>query len=47
MAGPARTLIRWLLTIGAASVYLILVLQVGLDVWVGTDPVDVDKVLGG
>jgi len=47
VAGPARTLIRWLLTLGAAALYAVLVFKVSLDVWVGNDPVTVDKILGG
>jgi hypothetical protein len=47
VAAPARTLIRWLLTIGAAILYAVLVFKVGLDIWIGSDPVTVDKIIGG
>lgn len=46
VAGPARTFIQYTLTIGAALVFALLVLKVGLDIWVGSDPVVVDKVRG-
>jgi len=36
-----------MLTVGAAALFAVLVFKTSLDVWVGRDPVDVDKVLGG
>jgi hypothetical protein len=47
VAGPARTVIQYLLTVGTAAVYGVLVLMVVADVWVGSDAVTVDKIQGG
>ncbi len=33
VAGPARTFIRFVLTVGAAALYATLVFKVSLDVW--------------
>jgi hypothetical protein len=47
VARPARTLVRWILTVGAAGLFAVLVFKVSLDVWVGKDPTTVNKLLGG
>jgi len=47
VAGPARTFIQYVLTVGTAVVYAVLVLRVVGDVWVGNDAVNVDKIQGG
>ena|SRR5438067_11856240 len=40
VAAPARTFIRWLLTVGAAILYAVLVSKVCADVWNGSATVD-------
>jgi hypothetical protein len=47
VAGPARTFIQYVLTVGTALVYAVLVLKVVVDVWAGDDIVHVDKIQGG
>lgn len=47
VASASRTLVRWLLTLGAALIYAVMVMKVSLDVWVGSDPTTVNAVFGG
>jgi hypothetical protein len=47
VAAPARSFIQYVLTIGTAVVYAVLVLKVVADVWVGSDAVTVDRLQGG
>jgi hypothetical protein len=47
VAGGARTIIRWILTVGAAGLYAVLVFKVSIEVWSGNDKPTVDTVLGG
>ena len=44
IAGISRTIFRWLLTVGAAIVFLVFVVSVCADAWVGKDKIEVGAV---
>jgi hypothetical protein len=44
LAKAARTIVRWLLTVGAAIAFFVMVIGVCMDVWEGSDKVEVGTV---